>query len=94
MFIDLFAPWRQNIALHCTLETREITLINKDTREKVQLDNDPAALKEGVAIKFRGTTERGIDAYVNIELIGPPDLLKLFKFHEGQHVGLVLRAID
>lgn len=90
---NLFNKWRQNVALHATLVTKSVAPVDKETRTIVMLEHlpDDAA---SVAVKFGGKTEKGIECYVNIELIGPPDLLNLFQFREGQHVGLVIRAID
>jgi hypothetical protein len=92
---NLFLPWRQNVALHATLETKVVTQIDHQSRELVQLETAPdeaSAVKS--QLEFRGKTRDGIEVYCDIELIGPSNLLKQFQFTEGKHVGLVLRAID
>ncbi len=86
---NLFAPWRHNVAIHATLITREVTPIDGATRELVAMDNG-----EKIHMKFRGETNDGIEVFVDLELIGPPELLKQFQFKHGQHAGMVLRAID
>jgi hypothetical protein len=92
---NLFLPWRQNVALHATLDTKEIIRVDNATRDLVQLDNaEPEPRMTSAKIKFLGKTSDGIEVYVNIELIGPPHRLQQFKFTEGKHVGMVLRAID
>lgn len=97
MWIDnLFAAWRPNIALHATLEIKSLKRIDNDSRDLITF-HTPSESGEPLArsqIKFQGKTKDGIDAYVNIELIGNPDMLALFKFKPGSHVGLVIRAID
>lgn len=88
-------PWRQNIALHATLMTKEVIRIDANTRHLVPMDNQPSAENlASLKLKCPGKTQDGIEVFVNIELIGAPHLLHQFKFKEGQHVGLVLRAID
>lgn len=98
---NLFHPWRQNVALHATLVTKEVIRIDANSRDLVPLDNHPSAdevrLAEKVAslkLKCPGKTSDGIEIYIGIELIGPPHLLQQFQFTQGKHVGLVLRAID
>lgn len=98
---NLFHPWRQNVALHATLITKEVIRIDGNTRDMVPMDNQPSAdpvrLAEQVTslkLKCPGKTHDGIEVFVNIELIGPPYLLQQFQFAEGKHVGLVLRVID
>lgn len=90
-----FGIWRQNVALHVSLETKLVTSIDSQSRGMVQLETTPEksdAVKS--QLKFRGKTRDGIEVYVDIELIGPSNMLKQFQFEEGKHVGLVLRAID
>jgi hypothetical protein len=92
---NLFLPWRQNVALHVSLETKVVTQIDHKSRELVQLETAPAEANTIKSqLKFRGKTRDGIEVYVDIELIGPSSMLKQFQFTEGKHVGLVLRAID
>lgn len=88
---NLFAAWRQNVALHATLTTREVIRIDHSTRDLVRMGNADSVKSQ---LKFQGTTEDGIEVYANIELIGSHNLLRQFQFEQGKHVGLVLRAID
>lgn len=93
MFIKhLFGSQRENVALHATLETKEVKLIDDKTRGLVQFDNVKAST--AAVMKFRGSTTDGINVIVDIELIGDPSLLEKFHFETGKIVGLVLRAID
>lgn len=92
---NLFHPWRQNVALHATLITKEVIRIDGNTRDMVPLDNSVSAQQvTSLKLKCPGRTQDGIEVFVNIELIGPPYLLQQFQFKEGKHVGLVLRTID
>lgn len=93
---NLFGPWRQNVALHATLDTKEIIHIDDHQRDLVPMNNATAqdSASTSAKIKFLGKTADGIDCYINIELIGPPHRLTQFKFEEGKKVGIVIRTID
>lgn len=92
MLKELFDTWRHNIALHATLEIKRISPINNNERDLVRIgagdQNNPLCLK------LQGVTQDGIDVYIDVELLGTPEMLNKFRFAPGKHVGLVLRVID
>lgn len=86
---EIYSQWRHN-ALHATLEVKIITPINNDSQELV-LASD---IKPRHQLKLRGKTGDGIDVYLYIELIGDAQVLEKYQYMVGDHLGLVLRAID
>jgi hypothetical protein len=78
--------FQQNIALSAALEIKQVFPINDAKRELVKLG--------GERIKLQGRTDEGVEVYIEIELIGAPELLSKFRFEAGKHAGFVLRAID
>lgn len=77
---------KRHIALHTTLEIKMITPINNHSQELVQ------ASKPRHHMKLIGKCGDGIE--VALELIGDPHALDKYQFMVGDHLGLVLRAID
>lgn len=81
---------KRHHALHATLEVKMITPINNDTQELVQASE----IIPRYQLKLRGTNGEGIDVSLDLELIGDPHVLDKYQFMVGDHLGLVLRAID
>jgi hypothetical protein len=80
--------WRHNVALSAMLEIKRVTPINSKLRDHIKIGN----IQEG--IKLQGKTDEGVEVYIEIELIGAPELLNKFRFEAGKHAGFVLSAID
>ena len=76
--------------MHATLEVKMITAINNKTQELVHASE----ILPRHQLKLRGKTGEGIDVYLDIELIGDSQVLEKYQFMVGDHLGLVLRAID
>ncbi len=81
---------KRHQALHATLEVKMITPINNNSQELVQASE----IIPRHQLKLRGKTGDGIDVSLDIELIGDPYVLDKYQFMVGDHLGLVLRAID
>ena len=86
---EIYENWRHN-ALHATLAIRSVTPFNNAERNVVQLDSNTA--KE--EIKMHGISAEGIEIYINVELLGTPEMLQKYHFNEGGHAGFVLRGLD
>lgn len=80
---------KRHTALHATLEVKMITPINNNSQELVKASDIPR-----YQIKLYGKSGEGIDVSLDLELIGDPNVLDKYQFLVGDHLGLVLRAID
>ena len=83
---------KRHNALHATLEVKMITPINNNSQELVQASKIIPRHK----LKLQGTTGDGINVSLELELelIGDPNVMDKYQFMVGDHLGLVLRAID
>lgn len=81
---------KRHQALHATLEVKMITPINNASQELVQASE----IIPRYQLKLRGKCGDGINVSLDIELIGDPHVLDKYHFMVGDHLGLVLRAID
>ena len=43
---------------------------------------------------MHGISAEGIEIYINVELLGTPEMLQKYHFNEGGHAGFVLRGLD
>ncbi len=80
----------RHIALHATLEVKMITPLNNATQELVQASE----IIPRYQLKLKGTCGDGIEVALDIELIGDPHVMEKYQFELGDHLGLVLRAIE
>lgn len=81
---------KRHTALHTTLEVKMITPLNNDTQELVQASE----IIPRYHLKLKGTCGDGVEVGIDIELIGDPQVMEKYQFEIGDHLGLVLRAID
>ena len=81
---------KRHTALHATLEVKMITPINNNSQELVQASD----IIPRHQLKLRGKTGEGIEVSLDLELIGDFHVLEKYQFLVGDHLGLVLRAID
>ena len=81
---------KRHQALHATLEVKMITPINNNSQELVQASE----IIPRHQLKLQGTTGDGINVSLELELIGDPNVLDKYQFMVGDHLGLVLRAIE
>lgn len=81
---------KRHQALHATLEVKMITPINNGTQELVQAGE----IQPKYQLKLRGKCGDGIEVSLDLELIGDPHVLDKYQFMVGDHLGMVLRAID
>ena len=81
---------KRHNALHATLEVKMITPINNNSQELVQASE----IIPRYLLKLKGKSGDGVEVGLDIELIGDPHVLEKYQFMVGDHLGLVLRAID
>lgn len=81
---------KRHTALHATLEVKMITPINNNSQELVQASE----IIPRYLLKLKGKCGDGVEVGLDIELIGDPHVLEKYQFQVGDHLGLVLRAID